>query len=114
MDLLLTLLAPRNVLADAAIAHEDARVVEHGLAAHADPDLPAEFVEATQLQIVEGLAVIENRHMRRPVDGRHVEIALFPEFLAEKIETELLGAHRTGPGKRSEAILVVLLPVQVG
>ena len=56
--------APGDVLADAAIALEDAGGIEHGFAADAYPDLLAGFVQPAQLQVMERLVRIENRHMR--------------------------------------------------
>ena len=113
MDLLFALLAPRYILADAAITLEDTGSVKHGLAAHANPYFLAGFVQPAELKVMERLASIENGHMRGPVDRGHVEVALFPARLADKIETEFLGPCRTGSGKRGEAVLVVLLPVQI-
>ena len=107
------MLASRYILADAAITLEDTGSVEHGLAAHANPYLLAGFVQPTELEVMERLARIENGHMRGPVDRGHVEVTLFPTGLADKIKTEFLGPCRTGSGKRGEAVLVVLLPVQI-
>src|SRR6185295_19184769 len=53
---LLVALARGDVLADAAVALEAARGIEHRLAADADPELLAGIVEPAQLEVLERLA----------------------------------------------------------
>ena len=114
LNSLLGLLARADVLADATIALEYAGLVEHRFAADADPDLLARFVQPAQLQVMERLARIENRHMRGPFDRGHVKVVQFPVFLPDKIKAAHIGdPFRAGAGKRGEPVVVVLFPVQI-
>src|SRR6267143_5651751 len=114
MDALLVLLALGDVLADAAIAPEDAGRVEYRLAADADPDLIAGIVEPAQFHVSEWLVRLEQRDMLGPCVGGHVDVVLFPAFLADRRKGLHVDPLRSGSAHRREAELLVLFPVHVG
>src|SRR5713101_5374690 len=114
MDSLLVLLALGDVLADAAVASEGAGRVEYRLAADADPDLLAGLVEPAQFHVAERLVRLEQRDMLGPCVGGHVDVVLLPTLLADRREGLHVDPLRSGAAHRSEAELLVLLPVHVG
>src|SRR5687767_14822346 len=82
-----------DVLADAAIAAKLPRVVEHRLAAHADPHLLAGLVEASEIEVAERAPRVEVRAVRSPRRLGHVEVVRVPAAPAD----HLLAAARLEP-----------------
>ena len=111
---ILRALARRDVLADAAVALEGTEGVEYRLAADPDPYFLAGLVQAAQLQLPERLARVESRDMGSPVRGGYIDVVLIPALLSEPLEIGGAECIRAHSGKRGEAVLVVLLPKDVG
>src|SRR5882672_4894180 len=114
MDVLLVELALGDVLADAAVALESTGRVEHRLAADADPDLRAGFVQPAQLHVAELLVRLEDSHMLGPLIRGHVDVVLLPALLAYRREGLQVDPRGPGPAHGGEAELVVLFPIHVG
>src|SRR5262249_6285131 len=113
LDALLVQLALGDVLADAAVAPEYARGIEHGLAADADPDLVAGFVEPAELHVPELLVGFKVRDVLRPLVGAHVDVVLLPALPADGAERAHVDPFGPGPAHFGEAEVLVLLPGDV-
>src|ERR671934_137100 len=113
MDLLGALLRA-DVAADAAVAFEDARLVEQRLAAHRHPDDAPVFGGVLDLEIAEWLVPGELRPVALPVRVSQVECWLLP-VLAADVREGVRGVIAC-PAARDdrEAKLGVLLPIPVG
>jgi hypothetical protein len=111
---LLSLLARRDVPADAAVAAELALLVEDRRAAHADVAQHPVRPDARALQLAERLARRQHRLVLRPGtrQGRHV--LELPARLADRrlpgVSGQIIGLCR----KVGKAQVLVLLPVPVG
>ena len=111
---LLGALLRADVAADAAVAVEDPRLVEHRLAAERHPHAAPIFGGVLHLEIPEGLVPGKLRAVPLPVRLAQVERGLLPVLAADVREG--VGGVISGPAARyhREAKLGVLLPVPVG